>query len=59
MEEEVKKAREEIEEVEGRLQASVVAEVRRSIRGLLARLELEVCKAVKDMFSTFSENLKL
>ena len=59
MEEEAKKSRKEIEEVEGRLQASVVAEVRKSIRGLLARLELEVCKAVKDAFSTFSENLEL
>ena len=44
----MKKARKEIEEVEGQLQASVVAEVRRSIRGLLARLE-----------STFSDNLEL
>ena len=31
MEEEAKKSRKEIEEVEGRLQASVVAEVRKSI----------------------------
>ena len=57
MEEEVKKARKEMEEVEGRIQATVVAEVRKSIQGLLARLELQVCKAVKDRLSTFSDNL--
>ena len=57
MEKEVKKARKEMKEVEGRIQATVVAEVRKSIQGLLARLELQVCKAVKDGLSTFSDNL--